>query len=295
MMHRVQLKNGRFRSDQMENNIDPFQFSLFRIAIGVYLFFHFIFLYPFSAEMFGAEGMIDSPDLNPTNVLFPVNLLNWFDNELFLKGFMGVLIVLSLILIVGFKRRWTAAILLYAWIALFNRNNLTLTPGIAFIGWFLLVMVFIDEGEPFSLTKKEQPNWEMPQVVYAGAWLLMSLSYTLSGIDKLFSPSWVDGSAINKLLYSPLARDSYLVDILSNQSSYILMGVTYIVLLAELLFFPFALFSKIKPVVWTLMVLIHIGIIILMNISDIAICMLIVHVFTFNSAWLKNIRLLNNI
>ena len=271
----------------MRNNIHPIQFSIFRIMLGVYLLLHFIFLFPFSNTLFSNEGMLSSPELNPLYGLFPINLFHWFDEPLFIKLFLILLIFSSSGLILGFKRRWISAILLYGWLALFNRNNFTLTPGIAFIGWLLLAMIFIPEGEPYSFRRKTNTEWEMPQIVFAGAWFIMSLAYTCSGIDKLGSPSWINGTAIPKLLYSPLMRNTTLVSFFQNLPEGVLKPFTYIILFAELLFFPLALFHNLRLFIWTMMVCIHLGILIFMNMFDLSISMLMIHIFTFNPSWLK--------
>jgi hypothetical protein len=278
----------------MKNSIHPLQFSLFRIIIGIYLFLHFLFLFPFSTELFSNEGMIKSVNLNLTSGLFPINLLNRWDEPVFVKIILVILMLSSLSLILGFKRRWAAALLSYGWIALFNRNNLILTPGLGFVGWLLVVMIFIPEGEPYSLFKKKQTEWKLPAIVYAGAWLIMSVAYTLSGIDKLSSPSWVDGTGFHKLLSNPLIRDTALVDLFRVQTPVFHTGITYLILFAELLFFPLALFRFTRAIAWCVMVFIHFGIIALMNISDLSVAMLMIHVFTFDATWLKPLNLISN-
>jgi hypothetical protein len=271
----------------MKGNIHPFQFTLFRIVLGTYLFLHFLFLFPFSTELFSNECMLKSANLNLTYGLFPLNILNRFDEPLFVKVFLCLLILLSLSLIIGFKRQWVAAFLLYGWIALFNRNNLILVPGLAYVGWFLVVMVFIPEGEPYSFCTKNVSEWKMPAIVYAGAWLIMSLAYTLSGIDKLSSPSWIDGTGFHKLLSNPLVRDTAFVDLLRAQTLTFHEGITFLILFAELLFFPLTLFRFTRAFAWGVMVFIHFGIIALMNITDLSVAMLMIHVFTFDISWLR--------
>jgi len=274
----------------MKTDMHPLHFTVFRISLGLYLLMHFLFLFPFSTELFSNEGMLASVQFNLTSGLFPINILNSWDDPVNVKIFVSVLILSALSLILGFKRRLVAAVLLYGWMALFNRNNLILTPGLAFVGWLLAVMIFVPEGEPYSLFTKKVPKWEMPLVVYSGAWLIMSLAYTLSGIDKLSSPSWVDGTGIHKLLDNPLIRDTELVDFFRDQVPVVHKFTTYLIVLAELLFFPLALFRFTRVIVWCLMVFIHLGIIALMNITDLSIAMLMIHVFTFDRGWLKMLK-----
>src|SRR4051812_31172413 len=106
----------------MKHSLNALQFSLFRIAMGSYLLFHFAYSLPYSGVLFSNEGMIQTPSINPTYGLSPISFLNWFDSARTVAALHWVLILASAGLIFGFKRRWLAAVLLYGWIALFNRN-----------------------------------------------------------------------------------------------------------------------------------------------------------------------------
>lgn len=270
----------------MKNNIHPIQFSIFRIILGIYLFLHFLYILPFGQDLFGNEGMLSEASMNLTWRLFPFNILNWLDNTHFIRLMLLSLIIASILFTAGIQRRLMAGLLLYGWMCLFNRNNLILTPSLAFIGWFLLLMMIIPKGEPLSISRRKTYHWEVPQIAYAGTWFIMSLSYTMSGIDKLNSTSWLNGSAVSRLLENPLMRDHSVVQLLSNQPDQALTCISWFILLIELMFFPVALFNSLKPFIWLSMVLLHIGILIFMNMADLSISMLLIHFFTFNPAWI---------
>jgi hypothetical protein len=40
-------------------------------------------------------------------------------------------------------------------------------------------------------------------MIFAGAWILMAVGYSYSGLTKLTSPSWLDGTAITYVLENP--------------------------------------------------------------------------------------------
>ena len=65
----------------------------------------------------------------------------------------------------------------------------------------------------------------MAQVFY-GAWCLIALSYTCSGVDKLSNPSW-HGSALQRVFESPVARSGMLVGLLSSLPVFFLKGLTW--------------------------------------------------------------------
>jgi hypothetical protein len=262
-------------------NYKPLQFIVFRFVLGIYLLLHFISLLPYSAEIFSNEGIFGNPALNFSYGFFP-DILNYYDSSIFIKGFLIFLIILSVLFIFGIKRRFVSILLWYGWACLINRNNMIINPGMPYIGWLLLACAFVPEGE-----NKKDKNWSIPSSVILGAWLIMSIGYTLSGFDKLHSPSWVNGSTFSILLENPLSRNTFLRDISLNIPSTVFHFITWAALLGELLFLPLSLFTKTRKYAWTAMVIMHLGILCYINFTDLTIGMLMIHLFTFDVKWLK--------
>ena len=265
----------------------PYQFSFFRIILGIYLMGHFILLIPFGTEIWSNLGILPEANLNLTHGYFP-NILNLFDDPWMIKGFLGMAVILSILFTMGIKRQWVAIILWYIWVCLFDRNNLISNPGIPFLGWLLLCSACIPSGEPLSLTKRKQKkNWRFPKTIFMGAWIIMALSYTISGLDKMMAPSWQDGTAIFHLLENPLARDWWFREALLMLPMPILKMMTFGILALEILFLPLALFNKTRKWVWATMILMHLGILLVIDFADLTLGMLMIHWFTFDSRWFK--------
>ena len=260
-------------------------FSFFRVIFGVYLFFHLIDLIAYSEEIWGATGTIADPGLNLTHGLFP-NVLYLIDNQLGLRVFLIVLVVLSFSLIIGFKRNWAAIIIWYGWVCLFDRNNLIANPALPFIGWLLLVLSVVSKGEPFSVDTSKD-GWAMPKWLYVGAWVLMAVSYTISGWDKFQAPSWRDGSALIHLLENPLARDHALNSYLLTLPEIFFKLKTWGIRGLELFFAPMCIWKLTRKWAWVAMVFMHLGILSMVNFADLTIGMLMIHVFTFDPRWIK--------
>ena len=189
---------------RLTKEISPYQFAIFRICFGVYLLIHFVQLIPYGKELFSREGVLADPSLNLTYRLFP-NVLEYFDAPGFVTVFLWVLVGLSLVFILGAGRRWSAILLWYGWACLFNRNNFINNPSLAYVGLLLLYSALVPKGEPLSLSKKNQ-DWVFPSGIFWSAWFLLAIGYSFSGYTKLFSPSWVDGTALHHLVMNPLAR-----------------------------------------------------------------------------------------
>ena len=254
-------------------------FGIFRIIFGSYLLFHFIQLIPFGTEIWSNQGILPNENVNITYG-FP-NLLNQFDNPNHISIVLYTLCFCSILLISGFQRQFASILLWLGWVFLFNRNNLISNPSIPFVGWLLLCCVVIPKGEKFTLFSIPKTNWEMPRIIIIGAWIIMSLSYTISGIDKLNAPSWANGNAIYYLLQNPLARNWNLRSFFLSFPKDVLKVITFLILFIEISFAFFAFFKKTRFLIWTLMILAHLGILLLVDFADLTIGMLMIHFFTF--------------
>ncbi len=264
-----------------------YQFAFFRILFGLYLAIHFLQLIPHAGEIFSREGVFADPALNFFHGLFP-NALLLVDTPLGVTLFLGVLAALSFFYALGLKRRIVALLLWYGWACLFNRNNLIANPSLPYVGWLLLASCVIPSGERLSVDalKKTGQIWQMPALVFNGAWILLALGYTVSGLVKLKSPSWVDGTAMMHLLENPLARDYFLREWFLAFPPFVLKLMAWISLALEILFAPLCLWRPTRALVWLGIMGMHLGIVTMVNFTDLTLGMFMVHLFTFDARWL---------
>jgi len=273
---------------QQVKTISAGQFALFRILFGAYLLQHFLWLVPSGSELFSDQGMLADPRLNPTHGLFP-NPLEWWGTPAVVTGFLVVLSGLSAAFMIGVGRRWAALLLWFGWACLFNRNNLISNPSLPYVGLLLLFCVLVPEGEPLSLARgvRGKPGeWFFPEAVYWGAWWLMAAGYTFSGLLKLGSPSWVDGTAFHHLINNPLARPGFIRDLFLRMPGGVIAFMTWSVLAAEITFLPLSIWRKGRLVAWTVMLVMHLGIILMVDFADLSFGMVMLHLFTFDPDWL---------
>jgi predicted DCC family thiol-disulfide oxidoreductase YuxK len=273
----------------MKNGWTGGQYSLFRVLFGCYLLQHFLSLLPWGAELFSNRGALPNGSTSPLIHLFP-NLFAICDKPGFVTGLLILGSVLSVLLAAGFWDRPAAFVLWYLWACLLGRNPLISNPALPFIGWLLLLHTVLPKAPYGSLTarKRDDPggNWCMPQLAFIVAWALMAIGYSYSGYTKLVSPSWVDGSALAYVLQNPLARPTALRDLLLALPPVMLRVLTWAGLLLELSFAPLVLFRKARPWIWTAMVGMHIGLLSIVSFADLTAGMLLLHLFTFDPAWL---------
>jgi len=271
--------------NKTDKHYTPYQFAIFRIIFGLYLMWHFLTLLPDAVELFSSIGVLGDPKLNFTYPIAPWNILYYFDSPTFVGFFVSGLLILSAMLVLGWQRPLVAPLLWFGWACLYNRNNLISNPSIPYIGLLLLLMVIIPKGEPLSLKGKPK-DWEMPLLIPVTAWILMAIGYSFSGIDKLFSPSWQDGSAMTHLLNNPLARDNFIRNIMLMLPEWSLKLMTWGVVIAEISFLPLCLCRKGRFIAWSIMVFMHLGIMMVVSFADLSIGMLMIHLFTFDQRWL---------
>lgn len=276
----------RFR----ENGWSGGQYSLFRMALGLYLLVHFAQLVPWGKEVFSSEGALPDGSASPLLHLFP-NVLALWDGPVFVTAFLAIAVLFSGFFIAGYGDRPAAVVLWYILACLNGRNPLIANPSLPFLGWILLAHSFLPRAPYGSWSARSRTDpaagWRMPPALFAAAWVVMSVAYTYSGYTKLVSPSWLDGTALERILLNPLARPTFLRDaILSLPHEALHLG-TWLALGMELLFAPLALLRRARPWIWYLMLVMHVGLLLLIDFSDLTLGMILLHLFTFNPEWIR--------
>jgi predicted DCC family thiol-disulfide oxidoreductase YuxK len=274
----------------MKNGWTGGQYTIVRAVFGAYLFVHFTQLIPWAAELFSNQGLLTEGRSSPLLHLFP-NLLAVWDGPGFVTAVVTVGAVLSLLFAVGCWDRVSAVLLWYVWACLHGRMPLITNPSLPYVGWLLLAHAFLPPAPygSWSARGRADPGngWQMPPGIFLVAWILMALGYTYSGYTKLISPSWLNGTAMARVLENPLARPSFVRDALLGLPESVLRLATWGALLAELSFAPLALVPRLRPWNWGLMVLMHLTLIVLIDFADLSLGMIILHLFTFDPAWIR--------
>jgi predicted DCC family thiol-disulfide oxidoreductase YuxK len=275
----------------MKNGWTGGQYSIFRFLLGLYLVQHFLALLPWGQEVFSNRGVLANASASPLIRLFP-NVLAVWDQPGFVTLFLTVGALVSGLLAVGFWDRPAALALWYLWACLLGRNPLISNPAFPFIGWLLLLHVVLPKAPygSWAARSRDDPrgNWYMPQSAFTLAWILMAVGYSYSGYTKLVSPSWVDGSAFARVLENPLARPTALRGLLLAMPPVCLRIATWTALVLELSFAPLALLRRARPWIWTAMVGLHAGLLLLVSFAELTAGMLLVHLFTFDPAWFRH-------
>jgi len=258
-----------------ESDVTMKQFNGFCIIFGAYLCWHFATLIPYASEIFSSDGIMGNGEINPftgkwINPLF-INGAPWVVHLMLILG-----VISSVIFMLSKFRRSSA---LYLWVlhsCLYTANPLTANPSLGYVGMLLLLCA----ATPNTL--KKIPAW-VPRT----AWILLASGYTFSGLLKLSSPSWIDGSALMQLMHNPLARPGIVRDLMLHLPENFLSVLTWATLILEIAFLPLAYFKGMRSYLWAAMVLMHLGIMATVDFSDLSLGMLMVHLFTFQRSWIR--------
>lgn len=266
-------------------DISRWQFGLFRIALGLYLIVHFAQLLPYAAELFSAAGTLADPALSPLFKILPSPL--WLsDTPAMATALVALACVASLSFCFGYRRKLAAALLAYLWAVFFCRNPLIANPSLAYVSLMLVLSLLVPNHEALRVGRTEPTQWFFPSGAYVTAWLLLAVGYTFSGLIKLQSPSWVDGTALIHLAENPLARPGILRDSLLSLPDGLLHVLTWASLAGEILFLPLSFCKKGRLIAWTVMLGMHLGILMVVDFFDLTAAMVLIHLFVFDPEWL---------
>ena len=266
------------------------QYSLYRALLGAFLVVHFTMLLPYGAELFGAGGVLQSASLSPYIGALP-NPLALLDTPSFVITLLSIGTLSGLALTLGWFDRVAAvlAAVILGW--LYQRNPLVANPSLPLLGFLLVLHAFVPSRPFGSLAAWRvggaDRNWRLPRHLHHAAWVVLALSYSHSGITKLFSESWTDGQSIRLVLENPLARDHALRDVVLALPPVFLECLTWGVLWVELLFAPLVLIPRLRPVLWSMMLCAQAGFLVFLNFADLTAPMLLAHLLTFDPRWLQ--------
>lgn len=275
-----------FMISTAKRNYSEKQFSLVRCSIGLLLLYQFSGLLPYWQEIFGNDQLAYTLPLMKRLVeLMPSIFSNYKQYVVYL---LAIGCVLSVCFILGVARKVVAFTLWLILVYLFAISYFAADFSKSFIGWWLLLSIFIPSENRFTLQPQKKYKWYMPQMAITGTWLVFGAALSVSAISKIKGTGiWLDGVAINYFLKSPLAASNFLADLLLEKQGILSKAINYYVLGTELLSLPLSLFAKTRPIIWAAWLLMFLGMFTLTGHKPIAVLMFIYLAFLFDNEWLS--------
>ena len=270
----------------MNNGWTGGQYRLYRAIFGGYLLVHYCGLIAWGPELFSRAGVLPDAWDSPLARLFP-NILTVWDSSGFVQFLLVLGACLSVLFAIGLWDRVAAVMLWYLGTCLVDRNPLIMNPALPYLGWLLLAHALLPRTAYGSFSRDhDDGRWRMPSDLYTVGWILMAVGYTYSGLNKLGSPSWLDGSALARILASPLARPGLLRDALIHMPAGFLRFASWGALALEIGFAPLSLVRRARPWIWSGMCAVHLALFGLVAFPDLTAGMLMLHLFTLDPSWI---------
>jgi hypothetical protein len=267
------------------------RYGRFRLVLGVYLAVHFAHLAPWAAELFSSRGVLPDARTSPFIHLYP-NVLALADGPAFVTAFVAAAAVIAVLLALGVADRVGAVALAYVLACLYGRNPLIANPSLPYVDGLLLAHatlrplpagVGLWRGEPAG-------GFHVSRPMQTAAWIVLAAGYSFSGYTKLVSPSWLDGTAVARVLASPLARPGWLRDAMIALPPGAQHIASWAALAMELTFLPLAVVPQLRRWVWTAMLAMHLSLIALVAFADLSFGMVVFHLFVMDPAWWRAAR-----
>ncbi len=256
------------------------QFSCFRFLFGVYLAWHYFALMPFAEELFSPAGILGAHGANPFEGRLWNPLFSLEDTR-YAIAFPALAGVLSLLLAYGLGRRPAAVVTAILHAMLFTACPLISNPGLPYVGVLLWLCAIIPHGE----AGRAGIQWTMPSCALFTGGFLLAAGYTFSGVSKLHSPGWLDGSALRTVLETPLARDNVLTTAMLSLPDSFLGCITLCVLAFEIAYLPLWLVPRLRTALWVAAMAFHAGILLTLDFADLTLGMVMIQLFVM-PAWI---------
>jgi hypothetical protein len=258
-------------------------FALWRVFFGIYLLIYSIRIFPYRAELFSPSGLVASPILNWTYGYVPEFIYALDASALLVAMASGAVCIL-----LGVFRRTGAVITWGALFALFNMDTLVEDPALPFVGLLLLLLALVPLGEPYTLryffrNGRENSEWYMPGVVYWGAWGVVALSFTITGLNRLTNSVWIEGEALRLLLEQPIALP--LGAALLALPLGALKALSWTPEIVYLLSFPSLFLPFTRFLAWGLWVFMFVFVLLTLDLTQVALGMLLYFAFLFDPGW----------
>lgn len=196
--------------DTIKNNWNTFWFKetspaplcLFRILFGILLLIAGALLIPDAITWFGDKGLMSWTTALAYTGGDRLNLMHLFGpSDTVIYSLLGIYMLASLSLCLGFKPRICAAIVFIILTTLHHRNPAVMNSGDTLTRIFAFLLVFAPSGAMYAVgSHNKQDNAGGPPQIQVWAQRLMQVQFTLVYIQtvlgKLEGDTWRNGTAV---------------------------------------------------------------------------------------------------
>ncbi len=227
----------------------PLLLSVFAQLLGSYIFIYGLLLIPHAALLYSNTGYLPAAELN--NLPMWASIFNLFDDPVIVTISMALYALLGALLALGARQPLIPFMAWVLYCSFQNRDVLTAHPGTELIS-FLLVLLTIIFFAPWFLRIKK---YVMPQLLYEGAWFVLGLAFTASGIRRLGGHTWSEGIGLREALDIIPAGEHWFADttynLIASSPAWLMHVLNFGVVALFVLSLPLAMIPRTRPYLLT--------------------------------------------
>lgn len=243
--------------------------SLFRIALGLLFLIDLVYYKLLSFNLLYSNNGFLNGSAYPKGVTGnKLSILNIIDNEYFVWVWFAFAIVLAIAYTVGYKTKYSAPLLWYAFYSICYKNVYASFGYNSYMLHLLFFSIFLPVGVYYAINKTAEKKISINQWAVRFVYIQIALVYFLTFIAK-HGFTWWNGYATSIMM-----SDSITGNILSHYFSSvkaIYMPLNYLVLLIELLLPIFIIITitlkNVNKYIVLMLIMLHLPIQILANVG----------------------------
>ncbi len=257
-------------------SIDYRSLAAFRIMLAVTIFYSAITFFPDLPAFYSEEGILPLSDLQN---YFPNHRLSVFSlltHPAWIYIAWTILITSSTTLLIGYKSRLSAAVCLLIYLSFSGRNPIVLQGGDTLLQLLLFWAIFLPIGMRFSIDGALNLNRDSGStsdshfsIATAGVLAQTLYVYFIGALLKT-SPAWIpEAQAVSMALHidSIVTKPGEILRNFPSLLSLLTFFVFYIELLSPILLFYPDKNNKVRSITLSLLILMHIGFRLFLNIG----------------------------
>ncbi|HXD93167.1 MAG TPA: HTTM domain-containing protein [Bacteroidia bacterium] len=255
--------------------------KVFRKALLIFLLCNTLLLLSYAKTLYGAHSYFLPLEKHSNSVLNFFNLLekpNMAANWKFFVG--GQILSIIACLFLPYKRLSTILVYFFT-MSLYYKTIPIQNGGFNLLVIVLFLLIFMDENaDAVKHSVLKTINITVSNFAVWAARFQIIILYIVASYFKLFSQTWLNGTAFYYVLYN----DTYSLPFIKNlliSNSFFIHAITWFALIFQLLFPVLVWFKKIKPFILFLGILFHLMIIFVMGITDFGIIMIIMYLLFY--------------
>lgn len=252
--------------------------NVLRKLLFVYVIVNFIQILPFVSKLYSSEfSIIFQRELTAITLSSLVNLLAFDFLKNYYWWFFGFQLLFSVVGIIGYYTRVSTFIVWFTTINLQNRIYSTNTGGDLLLNILLFYLIFISDGRKLKNVELEKIKNSIDYFFYNLCKFQIVIVYFISALYKVTCIEWLDGSALERILFVNEYSLPGISKIVSNYS-FLFELLTWLILAYQILF-PLVLLksNKVNYLIF-LGILFHVGIALIMGLFNFSLIMIISYV-----------------